>query len=99
MGRHAGAILLPRRFLPEEKWDRLAMAAAQTEINRHLVILERELGDRPYLVGTQFSLADVAYLPFLQFLALMEVSAGPRVRDWAQRVLARPSAQATIPAR
>jgi glutathione S-transferase len=99
LGRYAGAILMPKRFLPEANWDRQAMEAARQEIDRHLAIIERELGDRPYLVGDSFTLADVVYLPFLHFLALMEVAAGPRVMAWAERVLARPSAQATVPAR
>jgi glutathione S-transferase len=99
LGRYAGAILMPKRFLPEANWDRQAMEAARQEIDRHLAIIERELGDRPYLVGDSFTLADIVYLPFLHFLALMEVAAGPRVMAWAERVLARPSAQATVPAR
>ncbi len=99
LGRHAGAVLFPKRFLPEAKWDRQAMEAGRKEIDRHLAIVERELGDRHYLVGESFTLADIAYLPFLHFLAMMEVSAGPRVQAWAERVLARPSAQATVPAR
>jgi glutathione S-transferase len=99
VGRYAGAILFPKRFLPKESWDRPAMDAARQEVDRHLAIIERELGDRPYLVGESFTLADIAYLPFLHFLAIMEVSAGPRVKAWAERVLDRPSARATVPAR
>ncbi|HEY4340884.1 MAG TPA: glutathione S-transferase family protein [Steroidobacteraceae bacterium] len=99
LGRYAGAILVPKRFLPEAKWDHQAMQAARAEIDRHLAIIERELGDRHYLVGRSFTLADIAYLPFLHFLGIMEVSAGPRVKAWAERILARPSAQATVPAR
>jgi glutathione S-transferase len=99
LGRCAGAVLFPKRFLPDANWDRPAMEAARKEIDRHLLIIERELGERPYLVGEAFTLADVAYLPFLHFLALMEVSAGPRVQAWAERILGRPSARATVPAR
>jgi glutathione S-transferase len=99
LGRYAGAILFPKRFLPPERWDAVAIGAARQEIDRHLAIVETQLADRPYLVGDAFTLADVAYLPFLHFLALMEVRAGPRVNAWAQRVLARPSATATVPAR
>jgi glutathione S-transferase len=99
VGRYAGAILVPKRFLPEEKWDRQAMEAARKEIDKHMAVVERELGDRPYLVGQSFTLADIAYLPFLHFLTLMEINAGPRVKAWAGRVLDRPSAKATVPAR
>lgn len=99
VGRYAGAILMPKRFLPEARWDRVAMDSARQELNRHFAIVERGLGDRQYLVGDAFTLADVAYLPFLHFLAMMEISAGPRVQAWADRILARPSARATVPAR
>jgi len=99
LGRHAGAILLPKRFLPEANWDRPAMEAARLEVDRHLALLERELGNRHYLVGDSFTLADIAYLPFLHFLGLFEVSVGPRVSAWAERILSRPSARATVPAR
>jgi len=99
VGRHAGAILLPKRFLPEARWDRAAMDASRQELNRHFTVVERGFGDRQYLVGDAFTLADVAYLPFLHFLALMEVSAGPKVQAWAERIRARPSARATVPAR
>jgi glutathione S-transferase len=99
LGRYAGAILFPKRFLPEERWDRAAMDVARQEVARHFAIVERELGNRSYLVGESFTLADVAYLPVLQFLAMLEVPAGPHVKAWAERVLARPSAKATLPAR
>ena len=60
-------------------------------------ILERELSGREYLVAGQFTLAEIAYAPFLQFLALMEITPQPAVAAWAQRILARPSARATVP--
>lgn len=99
LGRHAGAILMPKRFLPEEKWNRPAMEAARQEIERHLAIVERTLGDRHYLVGNSFTLADVAYLPFLHFLGMLDVAAGPAMKAWAGRLASRPSAQATVPPR
>ena len=99
LGRYAGAILFPKRFLPEERWDRAAMEVARQEIGKHFAIIEKELGERPYLVGNSFTLADVAYLPFLQFLGLLDAAAGPHLSAWAERILARPSARATVPAR
>jgi len=99
LGRYAGAILFPKRFLPPERWDTATMDAAKLETGKHFAIVEGELGDRPYLVGDAFTLADIAYLPFLQFLSMLDDSPGPNVVAWAQRVLARPSAVATMPAR
>jgi glutathione S-transferase len=97
VGRHAGTLLFPKRFLPREKWDPVSMAAASQEIGNHLALVEAQLGTRDFLVGDAFTLADVAYLPFLHFLPLLDVSAGPRVLAWRDRLLARPSAAATVP--
>jgi glutathione S-transferase len=98
LGRYAGVVLFPKRFLPPERWDRPAIDAARAEIEKHLAIVEQQLGHREYLVGDAFTLADVAYLPFLHFLELFDVPTGPRVQAWRTRLLARPSAQATVPA-
>jgi glutathione S-transferase len=98
MARPTGTIIFPKRFLPEPRWDRTAMAQAKAEIEKHLAIVERTLADRPYLVGDAYTLADVAYTPFLQFLPLMEIEAPPGVEAWRSRLLERPSALATVPA-
>lgn len=96
---HARTIIFPKRFLPPERWDAQAFSQARQEIDTHLAVVADALQDRDYLVGDHFSLADIAYLPFLQFLALMEVTPPPAVAAWSERVLSRPSAQATIPAK
>jgi len=98
LARQASTILFPKRFLPKEKWRTDEMSAASSEIEAHLAFVEAQLGSREYLVGDAFTLADVAYLPFLHFLPLLDVEAGPRVQAWASRLAARPSAQATVPA-
>lgn len=98
MARPGNVVGFPKRFLPKDKWDAAAMAAASREVQAHLDLVEAALGTREYLVGDSFTLADVAYLPFLHFLPLMDVEPGPRVQAWAARLAARPSAQATIPA-
>ena len=40
---------------------------------RHLAILDKHLVNKSYLVAEQFTLADVCYAPFLEFLPLMEI--------------------------
>ena len=50
------------------------------------------------LVAEQFSLADVCYAPFLEFLPLMEIAPSTAIAAWSERVLARPSVVATRPA-
>jgi glutathione S-transferase len=96
---HARTIIFPKRFLPPERWDAQAFIPAKQEIEAHLGLVAETLQGQDFLVGNQFSLADIAYLPFLQFLPLMEVTVPPVVAAWSARLLSRPSAQATIPAR
>jgi glutathione S-transferase len=95
--RYAGTIIFPKRFLPKERWNTSAMAEAKAEIEKHLLILDKHLDGKTYLVAEQFSLAEVCYMPFLDFLPLMEISPPSAVESWSQRLLARPSAVATRP--
>jgi glutathione S-transferase len=95
--RHAGVIVFPKRFLPKERWDMTAIASAKAEIEKHLAILEHQLAGRTYLVAEQFTLADICYAPFLEFLPLMEITPPPAVAAWTERLLSRPAAIATRP--
>ena len=95
--RQAGTIVFPKRFLPKERWNNAAMAEAMAEIEKHLAILEKHLAGKNYLVAEQFSLADVCYAPFLEFLPLMEITPSPTIAAWSERLLARPSMVATRP--
>ncbi len=74
-----------------------APIASDQEIEKHLATLDKHLAGKTYLVADQFSLADVCYMPFLDFLPLMEITPPTAVAAWSQRLLARPSAAATRP--
>jgi len=93
--RHAGTIIFPKRFLPKERWNTAAIADAKAEIEKHFAILDKQLADKTYLVAEQFSLAEVCYAPFLEFLPLMEIGPPRAVAAWSERLLARPSAVST----
>ena len=95
--RHAGTIVFPKRFLPKEKWNTAAIADAKTQIEKHFTILDKQLAGKTYLVAEQFSLAEVCYAPFLEFLPLMEIIPPGAVAAWSERLLARPSAVSTRP--
>lgn len=99
MTRQAGTIIFPKRFLPKDRWNLSAMSSAKAEIEKHLGILAAELRGKTYLVAERFTLADLCYLPFLEFLPLMEIEAPPSVAAWVERLLAHPSAQDTRPRR
>jgi glutathione S-transferase len=98
MARQTGIIIFPKRFLPKDRWDEAAMAQAKKEIEKHLDIVESQLKGKDYLVGNQYSLVEVCYTPFVEFLGLMEITPPPAVAAWARRMLDRPSAQQTKPA-
>jgi len=97
--RYAGTIIFPKRFLPKEKWNNAAMAEAKAEIEKHFAILDKQLAGKTYLVAEQFSLAEACYIPFLEFLPLMEISPPSAVAAWCERLLKRASAVATRPER
>lgn len=99
MSRQTGIIIFPKRFLPPERWNAADMAKAKEEIEKHLAVVEGQLAGQEYLVAGCYTLADLAYIPFLEFLPLMEITPPPQVAAWRERLLARPSAVATKPAR
>jgi len=94
---HVGPIIFPKRFMPESRWDKAAMAEAKAKIEKHLAILEPQLENKTYLVADRFTLADLCYLPFLHFLPLMEIEPTPNIAAWNTRLQARESAKATVP--
>lgn len=100
--RPAGTIIFQKRFFPPARWKQDLIDQAATEIRRHLDVLDRQLGspERDYLVHDVYSLADIAYIPFLHFLPLMvEADQVPaNVAAWRDRLLARPSSVETVPA-
>lgn len=98
MARQTGTIIFPKRFLPKERWDEAAMAQAKKEIEKHLAIVEQQLAGRQWMVGNAYSLVEVCYTPFVQFLPLMEVTPPRAVAAWTARMLERPSARETEPA-
>ncbi|HXU12503.1 MAG TPA: glutathione S-transferase family protein [Candidatus Binatia bacterium] len=95
----ARTILVPKRFLPRERWILEPMEKARGKIEKHLAILEPEIQGREFLAGERFTLADVCYAPFLQFLPILDVTPGPAVRSWAARLVERPSVRETRPPR
>jgi glutathione S-transferase len=99
MGAATSTVIRPKRFQPQEKWDLAAMAQACDTIQRHLGMLEKQLEGHMWIVGDAYSLADICYTPFVQFLHIMDVTVPPAVAAWTARLLERPSALATKPAR
>ena len=98
LGRHTSTIIFPKRFLPRERWDEKAMAQAKATIEKHLAILDGQLGAKQWLVGDRYSMVEVCYTPLVQFLDLMEIAPPPTIAAWVERMLSRDSAVQTKPA-
>lgn len=86
-------------FVPPEQVNPADVAAAREEIAQHLDVLDATLGG-DWLVG-DFSLADVAYVPFVAELAAVNLGdlldERPRAGAWVARLRARPSVRDTTP--
>jgi glutathione S-transferase len=96
--RQTTTIIFPKRFLPKQRWDEKVMAQAKGELEKQVSILEKALEEREYLVADRFTLADLCYIPFVEFFELMEIAPPPAVAAWTERLLDRPSARQTKPA-
>ncbi|MGX0878591.1 GST-like protein [Roseovarius sp. MBR-154] len=84
-----------------EKWqypiDRFAM-----EAKRQLDVLDRQLSERPYIAGEDYTIADIAIWPWYGQLCLgrlysagtfLDVQSYKHVMAWAEKIDARPAVQ------
>lgn len=99
MSRPGGVIIFAKRFVPEASWRREEMDKAKNEIVKHFAILDKQLAGKSYLVAERYTLADVCYVPFLEFLPVLDVQVPDNVKAYGERLLSRPSSVATKPAR
>jgi len=88
--------LLFRRFLGGEPQAEV-IRAGRAGIQPALDVIEAALGGAPYLAGDAFSLADVHWMPYVEYLH--QVGEGeafarrPNVDAWWRRISARPAWQ------
>ncbi len=87
---------------PDGAPDRATIDAALPKMREMFALLDRELGTRPYLAGSDFTLADAFLLPLIHYMRLMPessemVKASPHLSAWFDRVSARPSVRETEP--
>ncbi|MDJ0684801.1 MAG: glutathione S-transferase N-terminal domain-containing protein [Alphaproteobacteria bacterium] len=65
------------------------------EYDRNLGVLERQLADRPYLLGADYSIADMIAWPWVLIAKPLGGSLDPypKVKDWRARIKERPAVQ------
>lgn len=71
------------------------LASAQKGLDHALDVLDGILARTPYLAGADFTLADIVYLPYIEYLtmtpAFASVTARPNVSAWWTRCSERPT--------
>lgn len=87
------AILLNTMIRPEAERDPKAVEAARSQIPPYLDVLNRALQGQEYLVGTQFTVADLNTASVMGLAAFVGVDLGgyPNAQAWLNRVQGRPS--------
>ena len=77
--------------------DRFAM-----EVKRQMDVLDRNLADREYMAGDEYSIADISIWPWYGALAMgliyeagefLDVASYKNVQRWTKQIAARPAAQ------
>jgi glutathione S-transferase len=79
--------------LPPEDRDPQRRAEALKVIEAPFKVLDRELAGRPYLLGDEFTVADLNVSAVISRAIDMDLSATPRIGDWLRRCLERPAAR------
>ena len=71
---------------------------AQVRMDQHLRTLDDALAGKDYLVGNQFSLADVTFIPFYTRRERYTVAFDnyPNIKRWAENLIARPQVAPTL---
>jgi glutathione S-transferase len=87
---------------PDGAPDRARIDAALPAMRDQLAMLDRAVAPTGHLAGAGFTLADIAVIPILHYLALMPESGAmlaalPALRAYLDRHLARPSVARTVP--
>ena len=72
---------------------------AQQQMTQYLTTLDQEMAGKKYLVGDQYSLADITYIPFYTRRERYHVVIDdnyPNLKRWSEALIARPQVAPTI---
>ena len=86
-------LLLNKIMLPEDERDPVAVEAALRDIERPLKVLDAALAERDYLLGGDFTIADlnVASVLSMSRLVAYDMSSFENVERWCDACTSRPS--------
>jgi glutathione S-transferase len=88
--------LMHRRLMPREQRDEAVAAAAEAKLTAPFGVLEGALRGREYLLGAQFTVADLNVASVLSWVVLANIDLGrwPQLAAWLQRCTDRPACKA-----
>src|SRR5262249_25145802 len=76
--------------------DAQRRAEALKVLEAPFAVLDAALADRRYLLGDEFSVADLNVAAVISRAIDMDLATTPRVGDWLNRCLERPAARAAL---
>jgi glutathione S-transferase len=88
---HLMTILRNRLFLPADQRDDKAIQNATDSLKSPLKVLDDQLKSRPFLLGNDFTVADLNVAAVLSFamLAKLDLTPTPAAQAWLQKCLGR----------
>ncbi|MBS0292590.1 MAG: glutathione S-transferase family protein [Proteobacteria bacterium] len=81
------------QFLPEPQRQSALAEAGLAKAREKVLLLEQVLSDRPFLLGNEFTIADLNVSAVLQRLPAIAGDSAPKAVQWHQRCFTRPAAQ------
>jgi glutathione S-transferase len=82
--------------LPPEDRDPQTLAAALGVLAAPFRVLDGAVGGTPYLLGSDFTVADLNVAAVISRASAMDLAATPRLADWLRRCHDRPAARAVV---
>jgi glutathione S-transferase len=86
-------IVIQKFFMPEEKRDPAVVSRAERGLERPLKVLDAHLTEHAYLLGDEFSLADLSLAGVMELLNMVgfDTAPWPNVHRWRQQCYGRES--------
>ena len=96
VGPYFGQVVHFSRFAPAG--NDYALSRYKTEVNRLYDVYDRQLGAHPFVAGDDYSIADIAALPWLRNAGLVgiDIDKRPNVKRWVGTLEARPAVKTTL---
>jgi glutathione S-transferase len=92
---HLMTLLVNKIFLPADQRDEKAAQKAADALKAPLKVLDNQLDGHEYLLGNDFTIADLNVAAILSFALLvkLDMSATPKAQAWLQKCLGREANQ------